>query len=83
MKYNLTKLGRSDKLLAATEGEWLLESNTVSVKEGNSSFLVTWAGVVYLPVPVHLSSQLPVPITAWLPEQRQQLCSFEPSLPDP
>jgi len=70
MEYNLTKLGRSDKLLAATEGEWLLELNTFSVKESSSRFHITWARTVYLPVPEHLSSRLPVPITAWLPEQR-------------
>lgn len=42
MKYNLTKLGRSDNLLAAAEGEWLVELNTVSVKESNSRFHIIW-----------------------------------------
>lgn len=66
MKYSLTKLGRSDKLLAATEAEL----NTVSVKESNSRFHIIQARAVYLPLPEHLSSQLLVPITVWLPEQR-------------
>lgn len=61
MKYNQTELGRSDKLLAATECEWLLEWNTISVKESNSRFHIVWARIVYLPVPEHLSSQLQSP----------------------
>lgn len=52
MKYNLTELGRSDKLLAATEGEWLLGFNTYHLCGGKQSdFWVTRARRVYLPVP--------------------------------
>lgn len=37
MKYNLTELGRSDKLLAATEGEWLLGFNAYHLCGGKQS----------------------------------------------